>query len=108
MKLFLSLIPLMMVAGAAWADSASDLVHTAKAVKTIIEKGNKIPTVISVEMVEQMSLPPKSCAMVIYERRPNSECPNEYGQGIRCLFFNPASEEVGYVGGANSLCPPKP
>jgi hypothetical protein len=103
----------LLIANIASADSASDLVHTAKAVKAIIEKGNSIPTVIAIEKVEQMTSPPKDCIMVIYERRPNTECPDDFGQGhfmdkafVAC--FNPSSDEVDYVGGAESQCPPKP
>jgi len=106
------LIFLISMTNAAWADSTKDLVHTAKAVKTIIEKGNKIPSVIDIKKVEQMSSPPKQCIMVIYDRKPNTECPDEFGQGqymdksfVAC--FNSNTDEIDYVGGAESQCPPK-
>ena len=109
-KLFLIL--LFLIESAAWADMTTDLVHTAKAVKAIIEKGNKIPFVIDVQKVEQMSSPPKQCIMVIYDRKPNIECPDDFGQGpfidksfVAC--FNAKNDEVEYVGGAESQCPPK-
>jgi hypothetical protein len=112
MKKFFLIFLTFIMASAAWADSTTDLVHTAKAVKAIIEKGNKIPSVIDVEKVEQMSSPPKQCIMVIYDRKPNTECPDEYGQGpymdksfVTC--FNSKTDEIDYVGGAESQCPPK-
>lgn len=91
---------------------AMDLLHTAKAMKAIIEKGYSIPAIIDVQTVIQMSIPAKECILVVYDRKPNTTCPDEFGQGpfldkawVAC--FNPSSDEVDYVGGSESMCTPQ-
>ena len=66
---------------AAAATPASDMIHTAKSVKAIIEKGHSLPAVIDVQTVEQESIPPETCILVVYDRKPNTVCPGEFGQG---------------------------
>ncbi len=103
----------LLVTTVALADTTTDMVRTAKAVKAIIEKGNKIPSVVDVQKVEQLSSPPKQCIMVVYDRKPNTECPDEFGQGpymdksfVAC--FKSQADEIEYIGGAESQCPPNP
>ena len=89
-----------------------NMIHTAKAVKAILEKGHALPAILDVQEVEQMSIPPKNCIMIIYERKPNTTCPDEDGQGPYldkgfAACFNLYTDEVDSVIGMESQCLPK-
>lgn len=60
----------------AFAAAPSDLVLSAKAVKAIYDKGFTLSQIVDVSFAEQLSNPPKLCVMVVYERRPNTVCPD--------------------------------
>jgi hypothetical protein len=112
MKLYIFLILAITTDIAFAVTPASDLVHSAKAVKAILENHNSIPPIIDVQKVIQMSIPEKNCITVIYDRKPNTKCPNGFGVGpfmdkafVAC--FNPATDEVDYVGETESQCPPQ-
>ncbi len=100
----------MLIASNVFADASNlNMIHSAKAIKAILEKGYSIPTIIDVESVEQMSSPPKYCIIIVYDRRPNTICPDEYMMGpyldkgyVAC--FDPSSDKVDYISEVESTC----
>lgn len=89
-----------------------NMIHSAKAVMAILGKGNFLPKIVDVLAVEQESIPPKSCILVVFDRRPNTDCPDEYGQGPFldkgfAACFSPTTDEVDSVLAVSSMCPPK-
>lgn len=54
----------------------ADLLATAKAVKAIYDKGEVLPQITAIDFAELPTAPPKKCVMIIYERRPNTVCPD--------------------------------
>lgn len=85
-----------------WAADSMDLVLTARAVKAIYDRGLPLPQIVDVTFAEQTSFPPKLCVMVIYERNPNTLCPDDpmvgpnLDQGYAACF-NPQNNLVDSV-----------
>ncbi len=77
MKMSFTVSFLIFIGTTASAEAPNYLIRTAKAVKALYDQARPLPAIVDVQPAEIKSLPPKQCIMVIYERKPNLECPDD-------------------------------
>jgi hypothetical protein len=106
MKHLLSL-PILIYGLSAFAASSVELVETAYAVKAIYDQGKILPQIVDIQFAQQGTIPPKKCVMVIYERKPNTICPDHpiIGPNLDkgyAVCFNASTHEVESVIGVQT------